>query len=144
MSSLKSKGKKMIQKSILLVFILFSFHCNAQTIKTITKLEIAHQRCLDTGVGMKNCSIKYYNQSDSLLNVVYRNLRLKLSSEEKSKLKKEQLGWLKKRDQYFRKVYSNTKKEGYFEEGSSDFDMVLFDLKADYVFVRVKELIKRI
>ncbi|MBF4515450.1 DUF1311 domain-containing protein [Flavobacterium sp. ANB] len=112
--------------------------------KTVTKLEIAHQDCLDTGIGMKNCSITYYYQSDSLLNLAYKNLRLKLSSQEKSKLRTEQLGWLKKRDQYFRKVYIDTKKEGYFEEGSSDFDMVIFDLKADYVFVRVKELIKRI
>lgn len=134
----------MIQKIILSLFILFSFHCTAQTMKTVTKLEIAHQDCLDTGIGMKNCSITYYYQSDSLLNLAYKNLRLKLSSQEKSKLRTEQLGWLKKRDQYFRKVYIDTKKEGYFEEGSSDFDMVIFDLKADYVFVRVKELIKRI
>lgn len=125
-------------------FILFSFYSNGQTLKTITKLETTHQKCLDSGVGMRNCSLKYFNQSDSLLNVAYKNLRLKLNPEEKSELKKQQLAWLKKRDQYFKKVYSDTKKEGYFEEGTLDFEMVIFDLQADYVFARVKELIKKI
>jgi uncharacterized protein YecT (DUF1311 family) len=134
----------MIQKSILLFFILFSFNCKAQTIETVNKLKTSYQRCLDSGNGMKNCSIDYYNQSDSLLNVAYRNLKLKLSSKEQSKLKKEQLDWIKKRDLYFEKVYSDTKKEGHFAEGRSDFDMVVFDEKANYVFARVRELIKRI
>ncbi|KQB37126.1 lysozyme inhibitor LprI family protein [Flavobacterium aquidurense] len=134
----------MIQKSILLFVVLFSFNCNAQTIETINKLKNRYHHCLDSGSGMKDCSIEYYNQSDSLLNVSYKNLKLKLSSKEQSKLKKEQLDWLKKRDTYFEKVYSDTKKEGHFIEGSSDFDMVVFDEKANYVFARVKELIKRI
>ncbi|KQO22813.1 hypothetical protein ASF10_10660 [Flavobacterium sp. Leaf82] len=134
----------MIKKSLLLFVLFFSFYCNAQTIETINKLKNTYHHCLDSGSGMKDCSIGYYNQSDSLLNVSYKNLKLKLSSKEQSKLKKEQLDWLKKRDLYFEKVYSDTKKEGHFIEGSSDFDMVVFDEKANYVFARVKELIKRI
>jgi len=134
----------MIKNSILLFFILFTFHCNAQTMETVNNLKTAYQRCLNNGSSMKDCSIAYYNQSDSLLNVCYKNLKLKLSSKEQSKLKKEQLEWVKKRDTYFEKVYSDTKKEGHFTEGSSDFDMVVFDEKANYVFARVKELIKRL
>ena len=112
--------------------------------ETVNNLKTAYQRCLNNGSSMKDCSIAYYNQSDSLLNVCYKNLKLKLSSKEQSKLKKEQLEWVKKRDTYFEKVYSDTKKEGHFTEGSSDFDMVVFDEKANYVFARVKELIKRL
>lgn len=134
----------MIKKSILLFFILFSFHCNSQTLETVSKLKTSYQHCLDSGNGMKNCSVVYYNQSDSLLNVTYKNLKLKLSSKEQSKLKKEQLDWIKKRDLYFEKVYSDTKKGGNFSEGSKDFDMVVYDEQANYVFGRVKELIKRI
>ncbi|QGK74561.1 lysozyme inhibitor LprI family protein [Flavobacterium sp. SLB02] len=134
----------MIQKSALLFFILVVFQSNAQTMETVNKVKTSYQSCLNNGSGMKNCAIEYYNQSDSLLNVVYKNLKLKLSSKEQSKLKKEQLDWIKKRDLYFEKVYSDTKKEGHFIEGSSDFDMVVFDEKANYVFARVKELIKRI
>lgn len=134
----------MIQKSAFIFFILVAFQCNAQTMETVNKLRNDYQTCLNSGSGMKNCSIEYYNQSDSLLNVAYKNLKLKLSSKEQSRLKKEQLDWVKKRDLYFEKVYSDTKKEGHFIEGSSDFDMVVFDEKANYVFTRVKELIKRI
>jgi uncharacterized protein YecT (DUF1311 family) len=134
----------MIQKSILLFFILFAFNCNAQTMETVSKLKTSYQKCVDSGSGMKNCAIEYYNESDSLMNVAYRNLKLKLSSKEQSKLKKEQLDWIKKRDLYFEKVYSDTKKEGHFVEGSSDFDMVVFDEKANYIFARVKELIKKL
>lgn len=134
----------MIQKSILLFFILFAFNCNAQTMETVSKLKTSYQKCVDSGSGMKNCAIEYYNESDSVMNVAYRNLKLKLSSKEQSKLKKEQLDWIKKRDLYFEKVYSDTKKEGHFVEGSSDFDMVVFDEKANYIFARVKELIKKL
>ncbi|MFH7005565.1 lysozyme inhibitor LprI family protein [Flavobacterium bizetiae] len=134
----------MIQKSAFVFFIFVAFQCNAQTMETVNKLRNDYQTCLNSGSGMKNCSIEYYNQSDSLLNVAYKNLKLKLSSKEQSRLKKEQLDWVKKRDLYFEKVYSDTKKEGHFIEGSSDFDMVVFDEKANYVFTRVKELIKRI
>lgn len=134
----------MIHKTLLLLLILFSFNCNSQTLKTVDKIQSSYQRCLDNGIAMKNCSIHYYNQSDSLLNVVYKKLRQKSNTDEQSKLKKEQLEWLKKRDKYFQKVYSDTKKEGDFIEGSSDFDMVVFDEKADFVFERVIELIKRI
>jgi len=134
----------MIQKVVLILFIVFSFQCNAQTIETVNKFKASYQHCLNSGSGMKNCAIEYYNQSDSLLNVAYRNLKLKLSSKEQSRLKKEQLDWIKKRDLYFESVYSDTKKEGHFIEGSSDFDMVVFDEKANYVFTRVKELIKRL
>ncbi|UTN02515.1 DUF1311 domain-containing protein [Flavobacterium bizetiae] len=134
----------MIQKSAFVFFILIAFQCNGQTMEMVNKLRNDYQTCLNSGSGMKNCSIEYYNQSDSLLNVAYKNLKLKLSSKEQSRLKKEQLDWVKKRDLYFEKVYSDTKKEGHFIEGSSDFDMVVFDEKANYVFTRVKELIKRI
>ncbi|MEP6806482.1 MAG: lysozyme inhibitor LprI family protein [Flavobacterium sp.] len=134
----------MIKNSLLLFFVVLAFHCNAQTIETVNNVKSSYQQCLNSGSGMKNCAIEYYNQSDSLLNVAYRNLKLKLSSKEQSKLKKEQLDWLKKRDLYFEKVYTDTKKEGHFIEGSSDFDMVVFDEKANYVFSRVKEIIKRI
>ncbi|MDA6071977.1 DUF1311 domain-containing protein [Flavobacterium sp. AC] len=111
--------------------------------ETVSILKTSYQKCLDSGNGMKNCAIEYYNDSDSLLNVSYKNLKLKLSSKEQSKLKKEQLDWIKKRDLYFEKVYSDTKKEGHFVEGSGDFDMVVFDEKANYILSRVKELIKK-
>jgi uncharacterized protein YecT (DUF1311 family) len=133
----------MIQKSITIILIIISFNCNSQTLKTIEKIESSYQNCLDKGDNMKGCSDEYYKKADSLLNVAYKKLRLKISVEEQSSLKTEQLEWLKKRDKYFQKVYSETKKEGDFIEGSNDFDMIVIDKKAEFVFERVKVLIKR-
>ncbi|CAD0004516.1 lysozyme inhibitor LprI family protein [Flavobacterium chungangense] len=133
----------MIPKSITIILIILSFNCNSQTLKTIEKIESSYQICLDKGDNMKGCSVEYYKKSDSLLNVAYKKLKQKLSIEKQSSLKTEQLEWLKKRDKYFQKVYSETKKEGDFIEGSNDFDMIVIDKKAEFVFERVKLLIKR-
>jgi len=93
---------------------------------------------------MKGCSIKFYSQTDSLLNVVYNNLKMKINSTAKSNLKKEQLEWLKKRDAYFIKARKETISEvGNFED-SQDFQMILIDKKSSFVMIRVKELLKRI
>lgn len=132
-----------MQKSILLVFVLASMYCNSQTLETVYKMKSDYQKCLNKGQNMRNCALEYYNQSDSLLNVSYKNLKSKISSKEQSKLKKEQLEWLKKRDQFFQKVYSDTKKEGNFIEGTQDFEMIIYDEQAKFVFGRVKELINK-
>jgi uncharacterized protein YecT (DUF1311 family) len=95
----------MIKKSILFISIILTLNCSSQTLKTINEIEQSHQECLDRGGYMKGCSIKYYNESDSLLNSVYKNLKSKLNAEEQIKLKKEQLKWLKNRDNYFEKIY---------------------------------------
>lgn len=133
----------MMQKSIILVCILASMYCNSQTLETVYKMKSDYQKCLNKGQNMRNCALEYYNQSDSLLNVSYKNLKSKISSKEQSKLKKEQLEWLKKRDQFFQKVYSDTKKEGNFIEGTQDFEMIIYDEQAKFVFGRVKELINK-
>lgn len=132
-----------MQKSILLVFVLASMYCNSQTLETVYKMKSDYQKCLNKGQNMRNCALEYYNQSDSLLNVSYKNLKSKISSKEQSKLKKEQLEWLKKRDQFFQKVYSDTKKQGNFIEGTQDFEMIIYDEQAKFVFGRVKELINK-
>jgi len=134
----------MIQKALLVLFVLTALKSNSQTLETVSKLKSEYQKCLDKGSAMSNCSHAYYNQSDSLLNVVYKNLKNKISPKEQSKLKKEQLDWLKKRDQYFQQLYTDTKKQGIFTEGTRDFDMVIYDEEANYVFARVKELIRKI
>lgn len=133
----------MIQKALLALIILVSLKSNSQTLEIVYKMKSDYQKCLDKGIDMRGCALDYYNQSDSLLNVAYKNLKTKISSKEQSKLKKEQLEWLKKRDQFFQKVYSDTKKQGNFIEGTQDFDMIIYDEQARFVFGRVKELIKK-
>ncbi|QBZ96960.1 hypothetical protein GS03_00445 [Flavobacterium sangjuense] len=117
--------------------------CQSQTIKTLNKIKTDHQSCLDKGDYMLGCSLDYYKKTDSLLNVVYNKIRLKLNTTEKRKFKNEQLGWLKKKDSYFRKVEKNTKNEVGDIIGS-DLRMIITDKEADFVFDRVEELIKRL
>ena len=133
----------MIKKSITIILVVFYFNCNSQTIKTIKKIESSYQICLNKGDNMKGCSVEYYKKADILLNVAYKKLKQKLSIKKQSSLKTEQLEWLKKRDKYFQKVYSETKKEGDFIEGSNDFEMIVIDKKVEFVFERIKALIKR-
>jgi uncharacterized protein YecT (DUF1311 family) len=132
----------MIKKALIILFISIGFNCNSQTMKTIEQFENRYQDCLDSGKNMKNCSIKYYNQSDSLLNVAYKRLKAKLNATEQTKLKNEQLSWLKKRDLYFKKAYLEAKNEGPFPE-QDDLEMVYIDKKSEFVMDRVKQIIKR-
>lgn len=134
----------MIKKTLLLIVLVSAWiNSNAQTMKTIEQLENKYHNCLDSGINMKNCSVTYYNESDSLLNVVYTKLKAKLNSTEQIKLKNEQLSWLKKRDLYFKKAYLEVKNEIPFP-GSDDFEMIYTDKKSDFVMDRVKKLIVRL
>jgi uncharacterized protein YecT (DUF1311 family) len=137
------KNIKMLKKIILFTIITINFCGHSQTLKKVTELENKHQDCLDSGIGMKNCSINFYSTSDSLLNIAYKNLKVKLNLTEQNALKTEQKIWLKKRDAYFVKAYKETINEYGNSPESNDFKMIYFDMKSDFVIMRVKELIKR-
>ncbi len=120
-----------------------NFSSYSQSLKEIEKIETDHQDCLDTGIGMKNCSAEFYAISDSLLNVAYKNLKKKLNLFEQNELKNEQRKWLKERDRYFVKARNETLDENVGDENSNDFKMILYDKNAEFVFKRVKKLINR-
>ena len=118
----------MLKKLLLLLFtiITLNFCGYSQTLKKVVEIENKYQECLDSGIGMKNCAIKFYSTSDSLLNVAYKNYKIKLKVLEQNKLKSEQKIWLKKRDDYFKKAYKETVEEYGNEPESNDFKMILF------------------
>jgi len=124
-----------------LVFIL-SCNCFGQTLSDVKKLEDSYQKCLDRGTNMKQCSVDFYERSDSLLNVVYKNLELKLVDRKQIELKNQQRLWLRRKEVYFRKAYQQTKEIEGITEGTQDFDMIYIDAKSQFVMDRVKELIK--
>jgi uncharacterized protein YecT (DUF1311 family) len=133
----------MLKIIILTAILTFNFCSYSQTIKKVVELENKYQECLDSGNGMKKCSMDFYSTSDSLLNVAYKNLKIKLNTTEQTNLKIEQQKWLKKRDAYFKKAFLEAKTENSGDTESSDFQMFYFDKKSTYVIERVKELIKR-
>ncbi len=134
---------KILKKLLLFTLIILNFCGYSQTLKKIVEIENKYQKCLDSGIGMKNCAINFYSTSDSLLNVAYKNYKIKLNASEQNNLKSTQRIWLKKRDNYFKKAYKETVEEYGNEPESNDFKMILFDKKAHFVILRVKELIIR-
>lgn len=136
----------MFKSLVLLTIILVTgITATAQSPKTTDSLKRNYQQCLDKGGYMLSCSILYYAQMDSLLNMRYRKLRAACDSTQKENLKDEQLGWLEKRDQQFRinkqQIHREAVKGGY--NGGQDEDMMVTDENAKYVERRVRELISR-
>ena len=127
-----------------LIFILFliSFYSYSQENKAIQKLGAEVQKCLDTGNNMLNCTIEYYTKIDEQLNITYNKIRASLSKPEQENLKNKQLAWLKKRDQYFKKVKAETAKELDGENQSQDYRMICSHKNALFVRDRVSELEK--
>lgn len=115
----------------------------SQNLKTVKELEAKNQECLDSGIDGLGCSITYYKEMDALLNTVYNKLKSNLNTDEKSKLKKEQQLWLKKRDKYSEEQYDETAKILGTTQGQ-DFKMILRHTEAEFVKKRVIELIKRL
>ena len=134
----------MEKKIILYAILTLNFYSYSQTLKKVIELETKYLECLDNGIGMKNCPINFYSTSDSLLNVAYKNLKIKMNVAEQNNLQIEQRKWLKKRDEYFKKAYVEAKKENSGETQGSDFTMFYFNKKSEFVIQRVKELINRI
>ncbi|MEO8517303.1 MAG: lysozyme inhibitor LprI family protein [Flavobacterium sp.] len=132
-----------MKKLVFLVLFLCSAIGFSQTIPTVLDLEITKEDCIESGVSMLGCLEDYYKQMDALLNTVYNNVRSTLSSDEKEKLKKEQLLWFKKRDKHFIELYRAILVNFGSADGE-DFKMAVTDKKSEFVGERIKELVKRL
>jgi uncharacterized protein YecT (DUF1311 family) len=127
---------------VIIIFTIFlGVRCNGQTVKTMESLEDSYQACLDKGINMLDCSKTYFQQMDSMLNLVYKKRRKKMSPSQASNLKIEQLKWLSKRDKYFKEITLGPEEKAL---GEKDREMVIMDKKADFVRDRVLELIKKL
>jgi uncharacterized protein YecT (DUF1311 family) len=126
---------------IVLFLVLLGSKSFGQTTITIDSLEESYQACLDKGINMLGCSKRYYNQMDSMLNLVYRKLCKKISPSQGSKLKSEQLKWLSTRDQYFKNIPLDEEEKALQGE---DRKMLVISKKADFVKERVLGLIKKL
>ena len=127
----------MTKISIAICIFLLSLSCHSQTAKTIAQLDKEHQKCLDTGNNMANCSFEYYSKMDDLLNTTYKKIRLTLSQDEQQKLKTLQIAWLKKRDAYFKQVQKETAKTLDGDHESQDYRMICSNENALFVKDRI-------
>jgi uncharacterized protein YecT (DUF1311 family) len=113
--------------------------CSGQTVKTMDSLEESYQICLDKGANMLACSQVYYQQMDTMLNLVNKRLYKNLSASQRSALKSQQLKWLSRRDQYFKNIPLEPEEKILEKE---DREMVVTDRRAGFVKERVIELLK--
>ncbi|RZL51243.1 MAG: DUF1311 domain-containing protein [Pedobacter sp.] len=128
--------------SIVLIsfLIYFSSPCLSQErIKeaNIKSIDQHYHSCLDKGENMLGCSITYYHEMDSCLNIAYKQLRKKLNEPSKIALKKEQLAWLKARDHKFSEI------DAAYKGDVQDNKMFRFDEKANFVRWRTIVLLER-
>lgn len=109
------------------------------TAQLLNHIDSLHQACFDSGGNMWNCSNDFYNQMDSLLNVVYRSIKGKLTPEAFQMLKQEQLKWISKRDIVYSKANKENIKDGL---GITDASMAALNTKAEFVKERTLYLLK--
>lgn len=129
-----------------LILLLLFFRCASgfsQTIEDVEALKKEHQDCLDLEENMVACSVTYYDKTNELFDKVFRRVRDRSTPSERKKLKDNQLLWLKKEITYFDKVYKDAKEELGTDEGD-DFKIMVNDKKADFVNLRIVELIKQL
>ena len=124
------------------VLCLSSYKSAAQksiTPQLLEHIDSLHQTCLDSGANMWNCANDFNNQMDSLLNVVYRNVKSKLTPEQFQTLKQEQLKWIRKRDDVYSKTNNENTKDGL---SATDASMAALDQEAEFVKERILYLLK--
>lgn len=131
-----------MKKILVLVLVFYCASGFSQTIEEVEVLKKEHEDCLDQAENLAACSVTYYDKTNVLFDKVFRNVRDKLNSEQKKKLKEEQFLWLKNKTTYFDKVYKDAAVELGTDEGD-DFRMIVNAKKADFVNLRILELIKQ-
>jgi uncharacterized protein YecT (DUF1311 family) len=114
-----------------------------QSISDLDKLKSKEQTCLDRGVNMLGCNVQYLTELDSMLNLAYRALRLRLNELEKETLKKDEKKWLRERDAYFKKLREGFQRK--FDEGDGGEVEQLEWYVGEEIFIeeRVTSLIER-
>ena len=131
-------SENLSMKLIFGLIFLFFINVNSQNFShELDIIEKENQECLDKGKFMLNCSVKYYQENDSLLNVVYDKIKRNLNSEEKLKFSESQIEWLELRDKEFKKINSENSGLG----NGLDDKMFEYQKKADFVSERIKYLI---
>lgn len=112
----------------------------AQIRADITTMENTRQKCINEGRGSVDCEQIFYNEMDSILNVVYKRLKKQMDISEFNKLKADQIAWLKKRDTYAGKQDKEAPTGAGIEVGKS------FAIRQDAFFVedRIKELLNKL
>jgi uncharacterized protein YecT (DUF1311 family) len=108
----------------------------------IDSLERNYQRCLTQSRYTYGCALEYYQQMDSMLDIVYRQLYTSLDTSRRRNLKVEQGLWQEKKESYFRLLDTRVEKFRSKTLAGLDDQAIATDHKAAYIKERVTALIK--
>ena len=108
---------------------------------TVDSLEKRYQQCLSEGNSPYNCALQYYEQMDSLLNKVYRQLYSNLDNNHRESLQVSQQQWTEKKEAYFKDIDLRAERKRPLTLAGLDDDMIVTDNKAAYLKNRVIELL---
>jgi uncharacterized protein YecT (DUF1311 family) len=131
------------------VIILIALCATIQSTAQITKKQIevqvnnmdsASQACDDKGISFIDCGNTFYEQMDSMLNLVYKHLKKQLDTATFIQLKQEQLTWLSKRNKYFKEVDSDREGKELGVDASVGFTL---NRKASFVEDRILFILKK-
>ncbi len=132
-----------MRKLLLFLSLLMGIQTFAQTKRTvIDSLERNYQRCLSKSQYMYGCALEYYQQMDSMLDIVYRQLYTSLDTSRRRNLKVEQVLWQERRASYFKLLDTRVEKVRAKTLAGLDDQAIATDQKAAYIKERVTALIK--
>lgn len=108
----------------------------------VKKMQNDRQSCLDQGRDMLGCDERYLVQMDSMLNVVYKDLRNKLDEKASNKLLQEERMWIKSKEVMVLSTYSDINELQAKGEMVGELDrMMAVSTEADFIHDRLMKLI---
>lgn len=130
--------KKILIMFLILVISIIGFAGYESDMTARMKpIEEKTQQQLDTGVNMLGATKNLEQAWDTELNKIYKLLMSKLSGQQQTKLRNEQLAWIKERDK-------KAKQEAEAEDlGGQMYEMFVSDTKTGLVKTRALELARR-
>lgn len=116
----------------------------AQTSIVINQMELQHKECLKIKPDSSNCSKLFLQQMDSMVSVVFNEVKTQIASDQKSDIIKDQMSWSKKKADFF-KIQDETFVYNLKEEiWKKDMIRITYQQKAEFLLKRIKFLLKKI
>lgn len=134
----------MIRLLLIMITVLATATTFAQTANTIDEMEAVHKECIRIKEDSVVCSRKFLAQMDSMVNIVFNEVKAKVAADEKAALVQDQMSWTKKKGEFFKKqddTFVYNLQEGIWKK---DMIRITYQQKADYLLKRIRLLLKKL
>jgi uncharacterized protein YecT (DUF1311 family) len=134
----------MIRLLLTMITMLATATTFAQTANTIDEMEAVHKECIRIKEDSVVCSRKFLAQMDSMVNIVFNEVKAKVAADEKAALVQDQMSWTKKKGEFFKKkddTFVYNLQEGIWKK---DMIRITYQQKADYLLKRIRLLLKKL